>query len=90
MYGYPPLQTGTSNETTWEYKTFWRGCSWNSRPEKYSSNLCGKRLLGKLITAKMIDGIAKELGNIVIDISPEIEERRGLVKQMREKVKKQN
>lgn len=38
----------------------------------------------------MIDGIAKELGNIVIDISPEIEERRGLVKQMREKVKKQN
>ncbi|MEA5259184.1 hypothetical protein VB264_15415 [Arcicella aquatica] len=62
-------------------------------PEEFRSEVWEKALEknqspGKVITAKMIDNIAKELGNISIDVSPEIEERKGLVKQIREKVKK--
>ncbi|MDR6563797.1 MULTISPECIES: hypothetical protein [unclassified Arcicella] len=62
-------------------------------PEEFRSEVWEKALeknqsSGKVITAKMIDSIAKELGNIAIDVSPEMEERKGLVKQIREKVKK--
>lgn len=62
-------------------------------PEEFRSEVWEKALeknqsSGKVITAKMIDTIAKELGNNVIEVSPEIEERKGLVKQIREKVKK--
>jgi len=58
-----------------------RGQVWEKALEKNQSS-------GKVITAKMIDNIAKELGNIAIDVSPDVEERNSLVKQMREKVKK--
>lgn len=62
-------------------------------PEEFRSEVWEKALeknqsSGKVITAKMIDNIAKELVNNVIEVSPEIEERKGLVKQIREKVKK--
>lgn len=62
-------------------------------PEEFRSEVWEKALeknqsSGKVITAKMIGNIAKELGNIAVDVSPEIEERKGLVKQIREKVKK--
>lgn len=58
------------------------------RSEVWEKALQRNQLSGKVITAKMIDSIAKELSNNVIEASPEIEERKGLVKQIREKVKK--
>ncbi|MEA5405611.1 hypothetical protein VB776_21920 [Arcicella sp. DC2W] len=62
-------------------------------PEEFRSQVWEKALeknqsSGKVITARMIDNIAKELGNIAIEVSPDVEERNSLVKQMREKVKK--
>lgn len=58
------------------------------RSEVWEKALEKNQSSGKVITAKMIDNIAKELGNSVIEVSPEIEQRKGLVKQIREKVKK--
>ncbi len=56
---------------------------WEKALEKNQSS-------GKAITAKMIDSIAKEIGGgeVIIQVSPEVEERNTLVKQIREKVKK--
>jgi ubiquinone biosynthesis protein UbiJ len=50
------------------------------------------QLSGKVITAKMIDRVAKDLSNsnTVTVLSPEVEQRNGLVKQIREKVKTAN
>lgn len=60
----------------------------NLRTEVWEKVLEKNQSTGKVITAKMIDNISKELGAVMLEISPEIEERNNLVKQIREKVKK--
>lgn len=64
----------------------------NLRSQVWENVLQKNQLSGKVITAKMIDRVAKDLSNsnTVTVLSPEVEQRNCLVKQIREKVKTAN